>query len=576
MFGEKVVRYAPYDEYKDKTGDAKVYITCIDSIVGTQKYTTKIDPAETSTTITINGGNFFPRFLPQGAGVYGAGNGYVNNQLIDFPNKAPNPLGGSLLGAEGKTAVEININGGTFNCNVYGGGRGNDMYYYRQVAYDGTQSWVGDSRYAKGKYALTNMDDPDFWSFATTQENYARNAQITGNVVMNINGGLFKGSIYGSGAGTSNMTDNSGLQAGEGCANMARIWGNTTINITSDSSLVYVFGNVYGGGENARVLQNTDVHVSKGVIYGSVFGGGDNATVGEIGLQDVYAASSYWRVQDDENYANYQANKTPEEFEVYLEGLVHTGEVTSGGRSYNIGDLKPNQTPTGTKEVGLGRTSVYTSSKETKIYGDVYGGGNAADVNGDTYVGMTAGYVGGSIFGGGNGIYVGANNDGNKPANVHGFTDVFLNGYTVMWDKMCDYDAFSPLSDYAFSRPSYVGYGINNTTKTEFQNDAQKYNSRAAIADAAEFENRYIKSWSTAKNYFIMESTYDNGKTKSIWLDAHGGNRNAAGVALGTNEGRNAHNVFGGGNTYCSVDSTARVTVTRGRHHSRRRKEKYK
>ena len=564
VFGQKVVRYAPYSVYKDKTGDAKVYITCIDSIVGTQKYETKIDPAETSTTITINGGNFFPRFLPQGAGIYGAGNGYVNNQLIDFPNKAPNPLGGSLLGAEGKTAVEININGGTFNCNVYGGGRGNDMYYYRQVAYDGTQSWVGESRYAKEKYALTNMDDPDFWSFATTQENYARNAQITGNVVMNINGGLFKGSIYGSGAGTSNMTDNQGKQAGEGCANMARIWGNTTINITSDSSLVYVFGNVYGGGENARVLQNTDVHVSKGVIYGSVFGGGDNATVGEIGLQDVYAASSYWRIQDDENYANYQANKTPEEFEVYLEGLIHTGEVTSDGRSYNIGDLKPNQTPTGTKEVGLGRTSVYTSSKETKIYGDVYGGGNAADVNGDTYVGMTAGYVGGSIFGGGNGIYVGANNNGNKPANVHGFTDVFLNGYTVMWDKMCDYDAFSPLSDYAFSRPSYVGYGINNTTKTEFQNDAYKYNSRAAIADAAEFENRYIKSWSTAKNYFIMESTYDNGKTKSIWLDAHGGNRNAAGVALGTNEGRNAHNVFGGGNTYCSVDSTARVTVTRG------------
>ena len=507
---ERVVRYGNYSTYKSKVGDDKVYILCLDSIVDGTRYETRIDPAETSTTITINGGNFFPRWLPQGAGIYGAGNGFVNNQLINFANQAPNPLGGSLLGKPGTTAVEININGGTFNCNVYGGGRGNDIYYVAGLHYAGNEGSIGGSNTAQGDHVVTNVSDPNYESFGVTRDNYSRNARIVGNVVMNINGGLFKQNIYGSGSGSTTA----------GCERMAEVIGNTTINITSDSSLVHILGNVYGGGENARVRQTTSVNVDEGVIYGSVFGGGDNAIVGLIEEQPLYTADSYWQKSDNDKAAwvdenGNQMSDTDISDNIERNNVIRKGTATEYVE-YGVGDLKPELQrhiiPGGIHRVGTGRTSVYTKTNAAYVYGDIYGGGNKADVNGDTYVGMSAGHVGGSIFGGGNGIY------DTNPANVHGFTEVFLNGYTVMWDRMFDINAWNTLS----------------------------YNDKSQKNDIDAIESTYIKKWADAKSKFILSES----DKKPVWLDPHGG--------------RNAHNVFGGGNIYCAVDSMARVTVTRG------------
>ena len=504
----RIVKYGDYNEYKTKTGADKVYITCIDSIKYGKPYVTKIDPAETSTTININGGNFFPRELPQGAGIYGAGNGYVNNQLINFANQAPNPLGGSLLGKPGTTAVEMNIKGGTFNCNVYGGGRGNDIYYVSGLRYAGNAGSIGGSNIAQGGHDVTDKNNSEYESFGTTLDNYSRNARIVGNVVMNIMGGLFKQNIYGSGSGTTTP----------GCERMAEVIGSTTINITSDSSLVRVLGNVYGGGENAKVRETAAVNVDKGIIYGSVFGGGNNATVGIIEAQPLYAATSYWQKSDnvaacwlDEENNQMSEDDINEAIEHY--NVIRTG--TAGNYvEHAIGTLKDNPgDPIGTHNVGTGRAMVYTKTSAAKVYGDIFGGGDQAEVNGDTYVGMSAGYIGGSIFGGGNG-----NLTANKKASVHGFSEVFLNGYTVMWNEMFDIDSWKTLS----------------------------YNAKSALNDISSIETSYIKTWDSNKDRFINS---DDPK-KPIWLDPHGG--------------RNAHNVFGGGNVYCDVDSTARVTVTRG------------
>lgn len=500
----RIVKYGKYDVYKTKTGADKVYIECLDSIKYGTRYVTKIDPAETSTTITINGGNFFPRQLPQGAGIYGAGNGYVNKQLINYSAQAPNPLGGSLLGKPGTTAVEMNINDGTFNCNVYGGGRGNDIYYASGLSYPGN---------GLGEYIVNNASDPEYESFGVTRDNYSRNARIVGNVVMNINGGLFKQNIYGSGSG-SELT---------ACDRMAEVIGSTTINITSDSSLVHVLGNVYGGGENAKVREVSAVNVDKGIIYGSVFGGGNKATVGVEESQPYYAASSYWQKSDnvaacwtDETGSQMSADQINEAIE--HNNVIRTGTATDYVE-HGIGTLKDNPgTPIGYHNVGTGRAMVYTKTSGAKVYGDIFGGGDQAEIFGDTYVGMSAGYIGGSIFGGGNGTYVGENNASNKKASVHGFSEVFLNGYTVMWNEMFDIDSWKTLT----------------------------YNQKSDLNDISSIETTYIKKWATNKARFI-DST---DPKKPIWLDPH--------------DGRNAHNVFGGGNMYCDVDSTARVTVTRG------------
>lgn len=485
----RVVRYDKYDVYKTKTGDDKVYITCVDSIKNGREYTTLIDPAETSTTITINGGNFFPRKLPQGAGIYGAGNGYVNNQLINYPNQAPNPLAGCLLGKPGQTAVEMNINGGTFNCDIYGGGRGNDVYYAAGLGYTGSL----------GQYKQSTNED-DYESFGVTRDNYSRNARIVGNVVMNINGGLFKQNIYGSGSGTQR----------DACEKMAEVIGSTTININGDSSQVVVLGNVYGGGAYAQVREVTNVNIDNGIVYGSVFGGGDNATVGTYGTHKVYAANEVYAASD-----NQDPSWTSEDIEE--KGSIKVSDGNGGYKEVTIGDPKPGATGRD-EQIGTGRTNVYTRTSKARVYGDIFGGGNKADVIGDTYVGMSAGYIGGSIFGGGNGVYVGENNSGNKAADVHGFSEVFLNGYTVMWDEMFDIDSWNQLS----------------------------YDQKAALNNVDGIKTDYLKTWTSNNNRFIDKTS----GSSPIWLDPHGQ--------------RNAHNVFGGGNAYCSVDSTARVTVTRG------------
>ncbi len=502
------MKYGDYNEYKQHTGADKVYITCLDSIVYDPsqgkdiEYTTQIDPAETSTTITINGGKFFPRSLPQGAGIFGAGNGYVNNQLINFANQAPNPLGGSLLGKPGTTAVEMNINGGEFNCDIFGGGRGNDIYYAAGLRYWGNEGSIGGSDWAQGVYANPGTD---YDSYGVTRDNYSRNARVLGNVVMNINGGVFKQNIYGSGSG-SNMA---------GCEGMAEVIGSTTINV--DSTAAKIYGNIYGGGNYAKTRVSTEVNVNSGYVYGSVFGGGNQATVGTLGTKTIYSADEYYSLAD--NVYTGEGAYTRDEAEE--KGVIKD----ASGVEHNIGELKPGATGTQVP-AGTGHSSVYTKTEKAYIYGDIFGGGNKADVWGDTYVGMSAGHIAGNIYGGGNGVYVDASN--NAQANVHGFTEVFLNGYTVMWDYMFDTESWA----------------------------AKTYDQRVEMTEE-DILDSYLKSWSKNKDLFVTTETV-NGKSVSKWFDR---------FSIGkTGDARtyNAHNIFGGGNIYCDVDSTARVTVTRG------------
>lgn len=519
---ERVVRYAPYSTYKGKKGEDKVYITCTDSIVNGVRYTTDIDPAETSTTITINGGNFFPRQLPQGAGIFGAGNGYVNNQLIDM-SRVPNPLGGSLLGKPGTTAMELNINGGTFNCDIFGGGRGNDIYYAYGLHYAGNQGNNGDASWAVAPYNVTDRNNPDYDSYGVTLDNYSRNARVLGNVVININGGVFKQNIYGSGSG-SNLA---------GCEHMAEVIGSTTINVNSDSTMAQIFGNIYGGGNYAKTRNTTEININKGYVYGSVFGGGNMATVGEMGTKTYYAANQYYRAADE--VGSKPGDVSDEEWQKRKNGvyemidnenvlvmtadeyITESGVVYVNGTIHYIGELKEGATGTGVP-AGTGHTSVYTKTKEAYVYGDIYGGGNQANVNGDTYVGMTAGHIAGNIYGGGNG-----NLQTNASADVKGFADVFLNGYTVMWDQMFDTRGWEALN----------------------------YNQRAQMS-AQDILGTYLKNWRDHKSLFVTTQDNQNARFKKVsyWHDRFGG--------------YDAHNIYGGGNLLCNVDSTARVTVTRG------------
>lgn len=508
----RVVLYSDYDTWKDAGGNAenKVFVKCFDGYDEEgRKHYTDVDLTKTTSTITINGGNFFPSFSKtdgtdkrikpeQDCGVYGAGNGYVNNSLINAtsantPNRAPNPLAGSIFGTPGETVVQININGGTFNCDVYGGGKGNDAYYQMQTN-DWYSGWTAP-------FNVTNKSDNNYLSYGVTRDNYGRNARIIGDVVMNINGGLFKHNIFGSGKGSAS------------CPYMAEIIGNTTINITSDSTLVKVFGDVYGGGNYAKTTQKTAVNIEKGIIYGDVFGGGNQATVGVIEEEPLYTADSYWSISDNQEdlWAGVDMGELDPNSYAEMVGVVRTGGTADSPEEHYIGELKdnPRQDGTRTHKVGVGGTSVYTMTEDAKIYGNIYGGGNRADVVGDANVAMTAGAIAGNIFGGGNG-YIDSNPDNNVAANIHGNTTVMLNGYRVLWEEKTD--------------------GTVNETTGE-------PNVITWTGDESH----------SNRNKFVEDISYSvGGKNENfiMWKDTH--------------------NVYGGGNLLCTVDSTAQVTVTKG------------
>ena len=511
----RVVLYDKYDVWKAAggNGDNKVFVHCYDGIdeEGNKVYT-DVDLTKTTSTITINGGNFFPSFSKtdgtgkrikpeQDCGVYGAGNGYVNNSLINAqstntPNRAPNPLAGSIFGTPGETVVQININGGTFNCDVYGGGKGNDAYYQLQAGKD----W-----YSNGwapPFNVTDKNDINYLSYGVTRDNYGRNARIIGDVEINIGGGIFKHDIYGSGKGSAS------------CPYMAEIVGNTTINITSDSTLVKVFGDVYGGGNYAKTTQKTAVNIEKGIVYGNVFGGGNQATVGVIEEEPLYTAASYYSISDNVPALWAGVDRGGLELDVYCEmiGIVRTGGTVEQPEEHYIGELKEKPTQSGTHKVGVGGTSVYTMTEDAKIYGNIYGGGNRADVFGDANVAMTAGAIAGNIFGGGNGYIDSKNSNNNVKADIHGNTVVMLNGYRVLWEEKKKTDG-----------------SVNSTTGEP---------TVIKWTGAETHENR---------NSFVKDTVYTVGgedRTFIKWIDTH--------------------NVYGGGNLLCTVDSTAQVTVTKG------------
>lgn len=511
-WGQNIVLYADYDTWKAAggNGDNKVFVHCYDGIdeEGNKIYT-DVDLTKTTSTITINGGNFFPSFNKtngtnmrikpeQDCGIYGAGNGYVNNSLINAqstntPNRAPNPLAGSIFGTPGETVVQININGGTFNCDVYGGGKGNDAYYQLQTNGNWYSNWTAP-------FNVTNKNDINYLSYGVTRDNYGRNARIIGDVEINIGGGIFKHNIFGSGKGSA------------ACPYMAEIIGNTTINITSDSTLVKVFGDVYGGGNYAKITQKTAVNIEKGIVYGDVFGGGNQATVGVIESEPLYTADSYWSISDNrsELYDQDEIGTLDPDSYAEMVGVVRTGGTIENPVEHYIGELKDNPTQSGTHKVGTGGTSVYTMTEDAKIYGNIYGGGNRADVFGDANVAMTAGAVAGNIFGGGNGYIDSNNSNNNVKADIHGNTVVMLNGYRVLWEEKTDGTVNETTGE-----PNVISWtGAENHTK---------------------------------RNSFVEDIEYTvGGETKNFikWKDTH--------------------NVYGGGNLLCTVDSTAQVTVTKG------------
>lgn len=194
----------------------------------------------------------------------------------------------------------------------------------------------------------------------------ANNADVSGDIVLNINEGHID-NVFG------------------GNNNGGNINGNITVNVdwndgvTTENAKV---GNVYGGG-NIAAINNAEqkmiiVNILNATTSGSVFGGGKGKTA-------VVKADTKVNIGDWNN--NHHA--------------IVTGNVFGGG------DLAAVE----------GVCYVNIRDCNTIITGDLYGGGNAAPVY-ETNTTVWGGTIAGNLFGGGNGLNTNPETGNPKGAQV--------------------------------------------------------------------------------------------------------------------------------------------------------------
>lgn len=357
-----------YGSYKDAKGKLVKY-HCYNN-AGNHTFD-DVDPLETKTQITINGGIFYSKdkdgkILPID-GIYAGGSGYMSRGLWTSAKAIPSKTGGNVYGSKEGTAVSLTINGGTFYCKngIFAGGRGTNWYY-------STNPYGGNA------------------------SDYTALGQTYGNVELNINGGNFNCPVFGGGYGVAdaklyvpkNTTDTNTITT---LSDMARIYGKSNVKIYGGT----FHQNIYGGGDMA-VVDNGDGGEDEDEDATNITIGGDAEILGSV------FAGGKGRTRRLSNQA----------FDSKIENTLKPELVGKVIGNTNV-------------------TFTGSSQQAPSIYGDIYGGGNYAQVDGSTNVNILAANFAGQIFGGGMGNI--KNESGNELAekdftfaNVSGDTNVNL------------------------------------------------------------------------------------------------------------------------------------------------------
>ena len=244
----------------------------------------------------------------------------------------------------------------------------------------------------------------------------ALNADVTGNTNLNIN--MTKGAWAGKNFILPSQY--------KGTHDIPNIIDNNTIE-----NAIGTIGNVYGGGDNGKIIGNTNVNIGTETEVFVV----DTSAVAGTEVRGKYTYGTYTLIDKDSTAVadgHYYVKKT-------VDGARITGNVFGGGKLADVGDYEV-VTNNGQKTDNIlvvGHTNVnicavgdsirddanqatgelsYTSrnfsgeGKLVEIRGDVYGGGEGvaddfrcgkAMVTGSTNVHIGNGTVTGSVFGGG-------------------------------------------------------------------------------------------------------------------------------------------------------------------------------
>ena len=413
-----------------------------------------------NTTVTINGGTVGTTRAqndPVADIVFGGGYGqptivygnvevnigtYANSAVTGNATIHGNVYGGSAKGkVNGTTASNnnhttlVNLNSGTVNGDVYGGGLGDktdldeqNPGYYAPIPADvyGTVTVTTRGGTADNVFGGNNV-------YGSPQQTIAVNINGTADANPYAIGNVYGGGNQAAYSGTITVAMTAGKVNnifGGGLGSTAAVTGSTSVTLSGGN----VVTDIYGGGSLAAVNGSTSVTLAlngTGTVGRDLYGGGSLADVsgavtvalnGGTVSRDAYGGGALAQTNTD-----YDANdNTAQTYvtNVSLGGATVTGSVYGGGK----GQLTPDAiaanvngpvTVTGTSgsagnvygcnningapqsTVAVNITGTATPQSGYAI-GNVFGGGNQANYAGTPIVSITGGSFVGSVFGGGN------------------------------------------------------------------------------------------------------------------------------------------------------------------------------
>ena len=282
------------------------------------------DSEDPGYTVTSNGTTYSGAAYPYRGNVYGGGCGTDKYYSGSIPaghtyNDGEGQLYNSLAGIVYGTST-INITGGHVVRNVYGAGAMGSVGKVTTNTEDGTISIPSGGTttiaISGGTIGVDGNDNGNVFGAArgdktTTQNNCAlvkttgvtisgsadikgnvygggETGDVQGNTTVAVQGGTIAKNVFGGGKGSDNLFEcskamvgivNDGVEisgTGENPSDYTLLSGGTTVNMTNGR----VKGNVYGGGEIARVERNTQVTIGAAegteepIVEGNVFGAG--------------------------------------------------------------------------------------------------------------------------------------------------------------------------------------------------------------------------------------------------------------------------------------------------------------
>ena len=227
-----------------------------------------------ATDVTIHGGTF-DRIFAGGNGIESAANVTGNTSAF---------IGGGTIGQVFGGSNKEGTIGGTINVEI----NKEDEGCLMQI----------DEVYGGGNMAASNAGNLTIVRTGGNSEGIqyvyggARDADVSGNITLNITGGrITEGLFGGNNVGhtvTGNITLNINWDSNNGAndskylkdvfggGNNADVTGSTSINLKNGT----VSNNIYGGGSQADVSENTSISLENGTVLNDVYGGGMQGNVG--------------------------------------------------------------------------------------------------------------------------------------------------------------------------------------------------------------------------------------------------------------------------------------------------------